>query len=168
MDKKKITMFADGAARHNPVGAGGFGTIVRYEDETGVHEYELSGGAGCTTNNRMELIAVIAGLESIENPSYVHVVTDSQYVVNAFNRDWLKKWIHDDWKTASNKPVKNRELWERLLALTKKHTVFFEWTRGHAGHPENSRCDELATKAADKFSTGKLNDRRHLVYNEQW
>ena len=110
---------------------------------------ELSRGYAKTTNNRMELMAVIVALEALNRPCEVEVHSDSQYVVNAFNKHWIDGWKKRGWKTANKQPVKNRDLWERLLAAKSKHKVEFIWVKGHAGHELNERCDELATTAAD-------------------
>lgn len=110
---------------------------------------ELSQGYVRTTNNRMELMAVIAGLEALNRPCEVEVYSDSQYVVNAFNQHWVDGWIKKGWKRGKNEPVKNPDLWKRLLAAKEKHEVSFHWVKGHDGHPQNERCDLLATSAAD-------------------
>ena len=151
-DLKKVTLYSDGAARGNPEGPGGYGTILQYRDAAGIlHEKELSEGYPVTSNNRMELMGVIAGLEALRFPCEVDVYSDSQYVVKAFNDHWIDNWIKRGWKTASKDPVKNQDLWERLLSAMEPHTVHYHWVKGHAGHPENERCDELATSAADQF-----------------
>lgn len=135
-----IMMFTDGAAKGNP-GPGGYGTILRY----GSKEKELSEGFRRTTNNRMELLAVIAGLEAIKKPGWkVKVVSDSKYVVDAVTKGWLKGWVVKDFKGK-----KNRDLWERYLRAAAPHEVAFQWVKGHAGHPENERCDQLAVMAAE-------------------
>ena len=141
---KKVEIFTDGACSGNP-GPGGWGAVLRY----GEHEAEMSGGDACTTNNRMELMAVIVALEALNRPCEVEVHSDSQYVVNAFNKHWIDGWKKRGWKTANKQPVKNRDLWERLLTVKSKHKVEFIWVKGHAGHELNERCDELATTAAD-------------------
>ncbi len=144
-----VTMNTDGAARGNP-GPGGYGTVLQYLGSSGkLHELELSQGYVCTTNNRMELLAVIAGLEALKRPCSVTVHSDSQYVVNAFNQHWVEGWLKRNWKNAKKEPVKNVDLWKRLLAAKEPHDVRFVWVKGHAGHPENERCDRLATSAAD-------------------
>ena len=144
-----VTMYTDGAARGNP-GPGGYGTVLQYLGSSGkLHELELSQGYVCTTNNRMELLAVIAGLEALKRPCSVTVYSDSQYVVNAFNQHWVEGWLKRNWKNAKKEPVKNVDLWKRLLAAKEPHDVRFVWVKGHAGHPENERCDRLATSAAD-------------------
>lgn len=136
-----ITMFTDGAAKGNP-GPGGFGTILRYGDK----EKELSDGFRMTTNNRMELLAVIVGLEAIKKPGWkVLVVSDSKYVVDSVTKGWLKGWVVKDFKGK-----KNRDLWERYLKAASPHDVRFQWVKGHAGHPENERCDQLAVEAAER------------------
>ena len=145
----RVQLFSDGSSRGNP-GPGGFGCILRARDAQGtVHEKEISRGYRLTTNNRMELMGVIAGLEALKYSCEVRVVTDSQYVARAFNDGWVENWERRGWKTAARKPVKNEDLWRRLLAAMEEHDVTYEWVHGHAGHPENERCDALATAAAD-------------------
>lgn len=146
----KITMYTDGAARGNPDGPGGYGTILSFVDFKGQeHIKELSAGYQKTTNNRMEMMAVIAGMEALNRSCEITVYSDSQYVVKAFNEHWLDGWIKKGWKRGKNEPVKNVDLWKRLLAAMEKHQVSFQWVKGHNGHPQNERCDELATTAAD-------------------
>ncbi len=145
-----VKIYTDGAARGNPDGPGGYGTVLEYIDTKGIlHTKELSQGYKKTTNNRMELMAVIAGLEALNRPCEVEVYSDSQYVVNAFNQHWIDGWIKKGWKRGKNEPVKNVDLWQRLLAAKEKHKVSFIWVKGHDGHPQNERCDALATGAAD-------------------
>ncbi|MDY2777175.1 MAG: ribonuclease HI [Collinsella sp.] len=145
----KVIVHTDGAARGNP-GNGGYGAVLSYTAPSGKkHVLELSGGYRLTTNNRMELLAVICALEALKRPCEVELHSDSQYVVNAFNKHWVEGWIKRGWKTAAKKPVKNIDLWQRLLAAKKQHDVTFHWVKGHAGDPLNERCDELATTAAD-------------------
>ncbi|PXV96202.1 ribonuclease HI [Lachnotalea glycerini] len=146
----KVNIYTDGAARGNPDGPGGFGTILTYEDSKGmIHTKELSGGYKKTTNNRMELMAVIRGLEALTKPCEIDLYSDSKYVTDAFNQHWLESWIKKGWKRGKNEPVKNIDLWKRLLEAKKIHTVNFIWVKGHAGHEMNERCDYLATSAAD-------------------
>jgi ribonuclease HI len=142
----EITLYADGACSGNP-GPGGWGVILKHA-VTGKTK-ELSGGEKHTTNNRMELTAVIQGLESITKPSKVKVVTDSQYVSKGMT-EWIENWIARNWRTAGKKPVKNVDLWQKLLDVSGKHKVSWQWIEGHAGHPENEWCDQLAVKAAAK------------------
>ena len=145
-----VKIYTDGAARGNPDGPGGYGTVLEYVDTKGqLHKKELSQGYVKTTNNRMELMAVIAGLEALNRFCEVEVYSDSQYVVNAFNQHWVDGWIKKGWKRGKNGPVKNVDLWKRLLEAKQKHSVTFHWVKGHDGHPQNERCDELATTAAD-------------------
>lgn len=145
-----VKIYTDGAARGNPDGPGGYGTVLEYVDMGGnLHVKELSQGYVKTTNNRMELMAVIAGLEALNRPCTVEVYSDSQYVVNAFNQHWVDSWIKKGWKRGKNEPVKNVDLWKRLLQAKESHHVSFYWVKGHDGHPQNERCDELATTAAD-------------------
>ena len=136
---KKIEMFTDGACSGNP-GPGGWGTILRF----GTVEKELSGGESMTTNNRMELTAVIRGLEALKEPCQVTVTTDSRYVVDGIEKGWAKAWRARGWVKSDKKPALNPELWGRLLDLLDQHEVTFRWIKGHAGHPENERCDQLA------------------------
>lgn len=146
----KVKIYTDGAARGNPDGPGGYGTVLEYVDTKGeLHTKELSQGYKRTTNNRMELMAVIAGLEALNRPCEVELYSDSQYVVNAFNQHWIEGWIKKGWKRGKNEQVKNIDLWKRLLAAKEPHSVTFIWVKGHAGHPQNERCDSLATGAAD-------------------
>jgi len=145
-----VKIYTDGAARGNPDGPGGYGTVLEYLDTKGqLHTKEISQGYKKTTNNRMELMAVIAGLEALNRPCKVELYSDSQYVVNAFNQHWIEGWIKKGWKRGKNEPVKNVDLWKRLLAAKEKHDVTFIWVKGHDGHPQNERCDYLATSAAD-------------------
>lgn len=150
-----VDIYSDGSSRGNP-GPGGYGTVLRFRDEAGVaHEKELSCGYAHTTNNRMELLGAIVGLEALKRPCEVTLYTDSQYVVNAFEQHWIDGWIQKGWKNAQKQPVKNKDLWQRLLAAKKQHDVTFVWVKGHAGHKENERCDTLATLAADGASLCK-------------
>ena len=146
----KVTIYTDGSARGNPDGPGGYGTILSYVDGTGTeHLREYSQGYKKTTNNRMELLAAIVGLEALIRPCDVTLYSDSPYLVKAFNDHWLEGWIKKGWKRGKNEPVKNVDLWKRLLVAMEPHNVEFVWVKGHAGHPQNERCDELATSAAD-------------------
>ena len=146
----QVKIYTDGAARGNPDGPGGYGTVLEYVDSKGIlHTKEISQGYVKTTNNRMELMAVIAGLEALNRPCEVELYSDSQYVVNAFNQHWIDSWLKKGWKRGKNEPVKNVDLWQRLLKAKEPHQVKFIWVKGHDGHPQNERCDELATGAAD-------------------
>ena len=146
----KVKIFTDGAARGNPDGPGGYGVVMQFVDSKGeLHEKEYSAGYKKTTNNRMELMAAIVGLEALNRPCEVELYSDSQYLVNAFNQHWIDSWIKKGWKRGQNEDVKNVDLWKRLLAAKKQHRVTFCWVKGQAGHPENERCDVLATTAAD-------------------
>ena len=145
-----MTLYTDGAARGNPDGPGGYGAVLQFIDKNGVlHEKELSAGYVRTTNNRMELMAAIAGLEALKTPCNVTLYSDSKYLVDAFNQNWIDGWIRKGWKRGKNEPVKNPDLWKRLLKAKEDHNVTFVWVKGHNGHPLNERCDELATTAAD-------------------
>jgi ribonuclease HI len=142
--------YTDGACSGNP-GPGGWGVLLRAMDgETVVKERTLSGGARATTNNQMELLAAINALESLSRPSTITVVTDSAYVKNGVT-GWIHGWKRNGWKTAAKKPVKNAELWQRLDAAQARHEVTWEWVKGHAGHPENERADELAREGMAPF-----------------
>ncbi|MCI8939192.1 MAG: ribonuclease HI [Dorea sp.] len=146
----QVKIYTDGAARGNPDGPGGFGTVLEYIDSKGeLHTKEISQGYKKTTNNRMELMAAIAGLEALNRPCDVELYSDSQYVVNAFNQHWIEGWVKKGWKRGKNEPVKNSDLWKRLLKAKESHRVTFHWVKGHAGHLQNERCDALATSAAD-------------------
>ena len=145
-----VKIYTDGAARGNPDGPGGYGTVLEYVDTKGeLHVKELSQGDVRTTNNRMELMAAIAGLEALNRPCQVNLYSDSKYLVDAFNQHWIENWVRKGWKRGKNEPVKNIDLWKRLLAAKEPHQVTFIWVKGHDGHPQNERCDALATGAAD-------------------
>lgn len=146
---KRIRLYTDGACRGNP-GSGGYGSILEYTDEAGrLHCKELSGGYRSTTNNRMELLAVIRGLEELKESCEVSVFSDSKYIVDAFAQGWVDSWQRNGWKRGKKEEVKNQDLWKALLRLMQKHRVEYQWVRGHNGHPQNERCDVLATMAAD-------------------
>jgi len=146
----KVDIYTDGAARGNPNGPGGYGTVLHYWDANGeLHTREFSGGFKKTTNNRMELMAAIAGLEGLTKSCEVELYSDSKYVTDAFNQKWIDGWIKKGWKRGKNEPVKNIDLWQRLLKAKEIHNVNFNWVKGHAGHEMNERCDLLATSAAD-------------------
>lgn len=136
---KQVEIFTDGACSGNP-GKGGWGAILRYQGA----EKELCGGAIETTNNRMELTAVIESLSALKEACEVTLTTDSKYVVDAVEKGWVYSWQRNGWRKADKKPALNVDLWEQLLPLLTKHTVSFIWVKGHAGHPENERCDALA------------------------
>jgi ribonuclease HI len=144
-----VEIFADGACRGNP-GPGGFGAVIR----SGDREKELSGCEEMTTNNRMELLAVIAGLEALKRPCRVRVTTDSTYVVKGMT-EWITAWRKKGWRTSQNKDVMNKDLWVRLLQAAAPHEVEWLWIRGHDGHPENERCDRLARQAAGACAGGQ-------------
>ncbi len=142
---KKIEMFTDGSCSGNP-GPGGWGTILRYK---GV-EKELSGGEHETTNNRMEMTAVISGLKALNEPCEVDLYTDSKYVCDSVTKGWVYSWKNNNWRKADKKPALNVDLWEEMLILLDKHKVTFHWLKGHNGHPENERCDSLAVRETQK------------------
>lgn len=143
---KKVELFTDGACSGNP-GAGGWGAILRF----GSAEKELSGGEKETTNNRMELTAVIMGLSALKEPCEVTLVTDSKYVADGITKGWAESWQKNGWRKADKKPALNPDLWEKLLELIKIHKVEINWVKGHAGHPENERCDRLAVQFYTKL-----------------
>ena len=142
----KVEIFTDGACSGNP-GPGGYGAILRVGD----HVKEISGGEANTTNNRMELMGVISALTALKYPCEVVLTTDSKYVVDSVTKGWAKKWRSNNWIKSDKKPALNADLWERLLDLLEIHKVEFVWVKGHAGHPENERCDKLAVMERDKF-----------------
>ena len=143
---KQVEIFTDGACKGNP-GPGGWGAVLR----TGGHEKELSGHAPATTNNRMELTAVIEALSALKSPCAVALHTDSRYVIDGITK-WIFGWQKNGWKSAAKKPVLNVDLWQALLTATKPHKISWHWVKGHAGHPENERADKLASDAALKQS----------------
>ena len=141
----RLTIYTDGACSGNP-GPGGWGAILMF----GAHRKDLKGGEADTTNNRMELLAAIEALEALKRPSTVDLFTDSAYVKNGIT-SWIHGWKRNGWKTADKKPVKNAELWQRLEAAISPHKVYWHWVKGHAGHPENERADELAREGMAPF-----------------
>ncbi|HJB67442.1 MAG TPA: ribonuclease HI [Candidatus Fournierella excrementigallinarum] len=143
---KQIEIFTDGACSGNP-GPGGWGAVLRYKQ----HEKELSGGEAETTNNRMELTALIAALEQLKEPCEIMLCSDSKYVIDGLEKGWAKGWRARGWKKADKSPALNPDLWEKLLNLTEGHVIHYKWIKGHAGHPENERCDRLAVAESKKF-----------------
>ena len=141
----KVEIFCDGACSGNP-GVGGWGSVLRYGDK----ERDLAGSAPETTNNRMELTAAIEALASLKRPCQVVLTTDSQYLMKGMT-EWINGWVRKGWVNSKKDPVLNRDLWERLLELSKIHHIEWRWVRGHNGHPENERCDELARRAIEEF-----------------
>ncbi len=146
---RQVVIYTDGACSGNP-GPGGWGALLRF----GEHEKELSDGAASTTNNQMELTAAIMALEALTRPCRVDLHTDSKYVMDGITK-WLPGWIRNGWKTAAKKPVKNADLWKRLAAAKDRHDVNWHWVKGHAGHPENERADELARGVMAPFKRGR-------------
>ena len=149
MDNKTfVEIYTDGACSGNP-GNGGYGAIIKFVDSQGnAHEKELTDGFLKTTNNRMELLAPIVALEALTKPCKVDLYSDSKYLTDAFNQHWLESWKKRGWKTADKKPVKNLELWQRLLKAMEKHEVKYIWVKGHNGHEYNERCDRLAVESS--------------------
>jgi ribonuclease HI len=148
LNSGKVVLYSDGACSGNP-GPGGFGTLLLFKNSSGLHKKELSGGYRETTNNRMELLGVIKGLEALHKVSSVAVYSDSKYIVDAYNKNWIAGWKKQRrLSTDSKKPIKNPDLWRVLLELTDKHSVEFNWVKGHSGVPENERCDQLAVDAS--------------------
>lgn len=148
--KKYVEIFTDGACSGNP-GPGGWGVVLRF----GPHEKELSGGERETTNNRMELTAAIMGLSALKEPCEVRLVTDSKYVADGITKGWAESWQKNGWRKGDKKPALNPDLWEKLLELIGQHDVTIEWVKGHAGHPENERCDRLAVEFYKSLQEGK-------------
>ena len=146
-EMKNVLIYTDGACSGNP-GAGGWGTILEYKG----NRKELSGGSAETTNNRMELLAVINALKLLKEPCEVTLYSDSQYVCNALKLGWAKKWRDNGWMRNKKDPALNPELWDELLKLYDMHTVNIEWVKGHAGHEENARCDTLAVAQSQKYA----------------
>lgn len=146
MELKTVEMFTDGACSGNP-GPGGWGAILRYNGR----EKELSGGEELTTNNRMELTAVIEGLDALKEPCRVLLTTDSRYVADGIGKGWAESWRKNGWRKSDKKPALNPDLWDRLLNLVEKHSVEINWVKGHEGHPENERCDRLAVSESQKY-----------------
>ena len=152
---KKVEIYTDGACSGNP-GPGGWGAVLRYRSGEKVYEKELSGGDASTTNNRMELTAFIEALGLLKEPCEVRFCSDSQYVINGLEKGWAKSWRARGWKKADKSPALNPDLWEKALELSEKHTITYVWVKGHAGHPENERCDRLAV-AQSKAHGGRQN-----------
>ena len=152
LDKKRVTIYSDGAAKNNPAGPGGYGAVIQFIDRRGIlHEKELSQGfAGNVTNNQMELMGVTAAFEALNCPCSIDLYSDSKYVVSAFNEKWIDNWKRNDWCSSSGRPVANRGLWERLLQAAVPHDVRYHWVKGHRGNPANERCDALANAAASR------------------
>ncbi len=144
---KTVQIFTDGACQGNP-GKGGWGVLLRYHDQ----EKTLSGAEAETTNNRMEMMAAIQGLEALKYPCQVKLITDSQYLKKGIT-EWITQWQRKNWQTRQKKPVKNKDLWLRLLDATKKHQVQWQWVKGHSGHVENERVDQLAREAILKLES---------------
>ena len=168
----KVIIFTDGAARGNPDGPGGYGAIIRVMNEQGkTLEKELSGGYPHTTNNRMELMGVIAALEEIGRlgePCQGLIYSDSRYVVDAFEKHWITNWKKNGWVTSTKTPVKNQDLWMRLLDAIAPHKISFRWVKGHAEHPENERCDKLATAAADRVGWSLDDSAEPFTQSSDW
>ena len=143
---KHVDIYTDGACRGNP-GPGGWGAVLVYRGQ----EKELSGGEAQTTNNRMELTAAVAALSALKEPCEITLTSDSKYLVDGITKGWAASWKAKGWKKADKSPALNPDLWDQLLTLVAKHEVTFVWVKGHAGHPYNERCDEMATAYADRF-----------------
>ena len=145
-----VFIYTDGAARGNPDGPGGYGAVLQFTDKDGVlHEREISQGYVRTTNNRMELLAAIRGLQMLKRPCIVDLYSDSKYLTDAFNQHWIDGWQARGWRKSDKSAVKNVDLWQELLAAAAPHQIAWHWVKGHDGHPLNERCDKLATTAAD-------------------
>lgn len=147
MNKKEVLLYTDGSCSGNP-GPGGYAAILIYNN----HKKELCGGSEQTTNNRMELTAVIEGLKALKEPCHVIIYSDSKYIVDAFKEGWIDKWQKNNWCRGKNEKVKNIDLWEELLEQLSRHSAEFNWVKGHNGHEENERCDELAVLQTQKYA----------------
>lgn len=143
---KCVNIYTDGACSGNP-GPGGWGAILKY----GKYEREMSGGEAQTTNNRMELLAIISALEALNEPCKAHIHSDSKYVIDSITQGWAKRWRANGWMRNKKERALNVDLWGRLLELLEKHSVEFDWIKGHSGHPENERCDQMAVEESKKF-----------------
>ncbi len=153
MTKKIVSVFTDGACLGNP-GSGGYAGLIKFVDKQGKeHIKEIKGSCENTTNNKMELQAVVSSLKALKEPCNVNITTDSKYVKDGMEK-WIFNWVKNNWKTASNKPVKNLELWQELYALSKKHNLSWNWVKGHNGHEENEIVDKLASNEAKKLKEG--------------
>lgn len=156
MEMRHVDIFTDGAAKANPRGPGGYAAIVKvYKKDSTEFESieEFADGSPVTTNNKMELMGVIIGLERVTEPSMIRIYSDSSYIINAFNKRWMYNWKRNGWKTRTGGPVKNQDLWERLLKAKEPHKVSFVWVKGHDGNPDNERCDYLASTMCDPCNT---------------
>ena len=153
---KKVTIYTDGACSGNP-GPGGYGVVMLY----GPHRKELSGGDPQTTNNRMEMMAAIVGLEALKEPCEVTLFSDSKYLIDAIEQGWVTRWRRNNWMRNKKDPALNADLWERLLLLLDKHSVSFCWVKGHAGNAENERCDELARGAIEEINSPQPTSPTH-------
>jgi ribonuclease HI len=142
---KHVTIYTDGSSRGNP-GPGGFGTLLVYNGQ----KKEISSGFAKTTNNRMEILAALTGIESLREPCQVTVYSDSKYLIDTMDKGWIHGWEKKGWSRGKNKPLKNIDLWKRMSEAVKGHQIDWKWVKGHSGHPENERCDVLATSAADR------------------
>ena len=144
-----VKLYSDGSSKGNP-GPGGYGTILQYVDNAGtIHEKTMSCGYEMTTNNRMELMGCIVGFEALNRPCRVEVISDSKYLTDAFNQNWIEGWVQNNWHRGKSGPVKNVDLWKRLLTAMNDHEVSFTWVKGHADNPNNERCDRMAQAAAE-------------------
>lgn len=153
-----VRIYTDGSSRGNP-GPGGWGCVLEFDMSNGeIKTKELSAGFERTTNNRMEIRAALEGLRALTMPCKVDLYSDSSYLVNAFKQDWIVSWKKNGWKTSSKKPVKNKDLWLELDELLQIHQVSWHWVQGHAGHPQNERCDQLATSAADDIPNRQVDE----------
>ena len=156
-----VEIYTDGACKGNP-GPGGYGVVLL----SGGRRKELSGGFRKTTNNRMELLACVEGLRSLKRPCSVVLTSDSSYVVNAIEKGWAKRWRSKNWMLSPGKPAKNSDLWKQLLELCAEHTVKFHWVKGHAGHPENERCDALAGGEMEKIQKSHTREQLSAFLKE--
>lgn len=172
MEMRHVDIFTDGAAKANPRGPGGYAAIVKVYKKDSAVEYEsveeFAGGYPKTSNNKMELMGVIVGLESLKNPSMVRLYSDSSYVVNAFNQHWIRNWKKNGWRTSRGGHVKNQDLWNRLLKAMEPHKIAFVWVKGHDGNPDNERCDFLASTMCDPFNNLVKEDGLYVEKKPEW
>ena len=148
----EVKIYTDGAARGNPDGPGGYGAVLTYLDASGkLYKKEISAGYRKTTNNRMELTAAIEGLAALKRPCAVTLYSDSKYLIDSVQKKWVYNWRQKGWVRGKNEPVPNTDLWKKLLELLERHQVTFCWVKGHAGHPENQRCDQMAVAQTEQF-----------------
>jgi ribonuclease HI len=168
-DRPLVVIYTDGACKGNPDGPGGYGAVVKYLDDDGkvLRIDEFTGAFKFTTNNRMEILGVVVAVESLQQPSCITIISDSKYVVQALSCGWIWNWMKNGWVTSTQTPVKNVDLWQRLLVALRPHRCEFQWVKGHNGHPENERCDFLASASAKGKVFIKGDDGRCILIDEK-